>query len=1134
MAAAVALTATVAMAMPASHFSKQSRLSSGKWMKIMVSQTGIHAISFEQLRKWGFDNPTKVSVYGFGNAEMSGRTAFDNDLPDDICPTPTLVTNDRIIFYAEATDRLEILSYSALSYTHNIYDKYGYYFLSDCEETTPIRRSAYKHSDENNSVRTEHLSALIYQPDDHNHMNGGAYWLGPELSRENTIEYTFNIKNYKSGAGTPDYGTMGYTFVAGDESDTTSLNVVQPTNVDVPYVSNRYTQRSGSDNVYFNIAGGNARFKPTADCPLDDSRLTYGFRLHAAKKAPRFAAIKNVWIIYPRRNDISGTSQLPMTFTTTYNGQKFSITGGAKTEVWNISDPLNIFAYQTIYDNENGAITGSFDRAYSTGAAAARLIAFDPEGELYVPEASGEVPNQNIHGDETPDMAIICTSELYDAAIELAEIHRSFGNRVNVYTHQQVLNEFGSGGASPMAYKMMAKMFYDRAPGRFRHLLLYGPATWDFRGVLMPPNEYVLTFLANRERHIREASANFSTDSYFGMVSDEYNDLEIEQAATPVAVGRLNVPNSGTAHDVNAKIQQYMSRPMDPSAYARLLIMTCDGDANAHFLQGQTAADKTLTANPSFTATRAHISLYPIENGKAEFTTRKVISALNQGQGIIDYSGHGDENNLGRGNAILWQKANSANLSNSIYPIAMLSTCSAYSYDHGNNDIATSLTFKSGAGAIAAIGACRKVYMAYNNILNTAMLQSYAQAAPGATLGDIYTRARQLSISSSNGNNGAMTNALCYNLCGDPLTRIPVPDYSAYVTAIEDAASLSDGKSAASPGSAIRLHGKITDSDGRTIDTFNGSVRATIYDGPFEIIQQNPGDAAPQTIVLEEDILAENGGRVNNGEFSLDIALPEPRISGKRNRIVISALSDTPTDGSRQYSALGYTNDFVIDPEVENSATPQTAAPVIRRMYIDNSEFRSGDVIAADSIHTFHAIVEAPGTGILNSQAIIGATPRLTLDGHRDIDGICSAFTIDPNGNYHFSLPINCEFSSGKHDLRFSLTNTLGQSTTSSLNFIIPTVTYPVSIKLSHATASRQVSIDIDSPVSFSTNRLIINDNIGNTIFYAANISFPYIWHLKDNNGQDVADGPYTINILASGENGRGESKPVTLTVIKL
>ena len=98
-AAVTALAASVtADALPPDHFSRRSLLSDGKWIKVKVCHSGMQAISFEQLREWGFETPSKVAVYGFGNAELAGRTSFADDIPDDLTPTATLTTADRIIF----------------------------------------------------------------------------------------------------------------------------------------------------------------------------------------------------------------------------------------------------------------------------------------------------------------------------------------------------------------------------------------------------------------------------------------------------------------------------------------------------------------------------------------------------------------------------------------------------------------------------------------------------------------------------------------------------------------------------------------------------------------------------------------------------------------------------------------------------------------------------------------------------------------------------------------------------------------------------------------------------------------------------------------------------------------------------
>lgn len=1126
--ATLAATAS-AQALTPDHFSRRSLLSDGKWIKVKVCRSGMQAISFEQLREWGFDKPSKVAVYGFGNAELAGRTSFADDIPDDLVPTATLTTADRIIFYGEATTRLRATSVNSLEYIHNVYDNYGYYFLSDSGEGTPIRYVDYS-PDAAGAVQTTHLCAAIHQPDDHNPMSGGAFWLGPKLSQKSTLEYSFDIKGFEAAAGTADYGTMGYTFVAGDDSDTTTVNLLPPAGVAISDIVKRHTLRTGSANTYFNSAGGSARFRPLAAGDLENQRITFGLRLHKKAREPRFAAIKNVWAIYPRRNELNGESQLQMSLAAKVTGRNFSFTSPRKAEAWDISDPLDIYACRTMYNSADGTYSGSLDRMYGPGRAVPQVVVFDPEGELHTPEYCCVVPPQNIHGDEAPDMVIISTDELYDAACELADIHRSFGSTVNVYTHTQVLNEFGSGGASALAYKMMVKMFYDRAPGRFRNLLLYGPATWDYRSLVMPDNEYLLTFLADRESHYKECSANFSSDAYFGMVDDSYSNLTIELADQPVAVGRLNVANSGAAHDVNTKIQHYMSNPPDPAVFARLLVISCDGDANAHFYQGQEAADNTLAVNPAFTATRAHISLYPVANGKAEFTTRKAMSALNEGQGIFDYTGHGDENNLGRGSAIVWQKATSATMNNTSYPVAMLSTCSAYNFDHGNNDIATSLTFKAGAGAIATVGACRKVYLAYNGIFNNAMLQSYAQSAPGATIGDMYTRARRKAVADCGSNKDALANNLCYNLCGDPLTKLPVPDYNAAITAIGGKQAAAGARLAAAPGSRITISGNICDNSGKSIRNFNGSIRAIIYDGPSERRQYSAaGTDTVRTISLDEEILAECAGRVAAGEFTIDLCLPEPRIAGIRNRIVLSAISD----GTTRYSALGFSDCLVIDPEGDCGTEGPTAKPVISQMYIDSPAPGGNCELAADGTHTFYAIVEAPGTGISNSGAIIGGTPRLTLDGRRDYPGIGSNFSIDSLGRYVFAMPLTSELTAGHHHLKFSLTNTLGEPASRSISFLVTPAAYKVGISVAETTATECATIAIESEAGCTTSRLLIRDYTGHTVFSASDVEFPFRWDLTDNSGNHVADGAYTATVMVADSKGSGASAPALITVIR-
>ena len=54
----------IAHALPTEHYAEHSVLSSGKWYKISVTQSGIHEISYSQLKNWGFSDPSRVRIYG--------------------------------------------------------------------------------------------------------------------------------------------------------------------------------------------------------------------------------------------------------------------------------------------------------------------------------------------------------------------------------------------------------------------------------------------------------------------------------------------------------------------------------------------------------------------------------------------------------------------------------------------------------------------------------------------------------------------------------------------------------------------------------------------------------------------------------------------------------------------------------------------------------------------------------------------------------------------------------------------------------------------------------------------------------------------------------------------------------------
>lgn len=61
-----------------------SKLNSGYWVKIRISESGIYQISYADLRAWGFVDPAKVKLYGYGGAMLPEdfQKPYIDDLPE--------------------------------------------------------------------------------------------------------------------------------------------------------------------------------------------------------------------------------------------------------------------------------------------------------------------------------------------------------------------------------------------------------------------------------------------------------------------------------------------------------------------------------------------------------------------------------------------------------------------------------------------------------------------------------------------------------------------------------------------------------------------------------------------------------------------------------------------------------------------------------------------------------------------------------------------------------------------------------------------------------------------------------------------------------------------------------------------
>ena len=86
----------------AADYVPSSVLASGQWVKVHIDSTSVYRIDYHTLREWGFTEPEKVRVFGYGSVEQAHLL---DTAPDDLPPVAVHHSGDALYFYGEGDDR---------------------------------------------------------------------------------------------------------------------------------------------------------------------------------------------------------------------------------------------------------------------------------------------------------------------------------------------------------------------------------------------------------------------------------------------------------------------------------------------------------------------------------------------------------------------------------------------------------------------------------------------------------------------------------------------------------------------------------------------------------------------------------------------------------------------------------------------------------------------------------------------------------------------------------------------------------------------------------------------------------------------------------------------------------------------
>ncbi len=147
----------------ASVYASQSILRSGNWAKIRVSETGIHRLTSDVIRRAGFTDMSKVRIFGYGGALVPETLTQDYIREhDDLQEVATYTLDDEKYFYAQGPVSWD--SNTSQKRTRNPYSDYGYYFIT-ADDAEPLTCTEEELIDKYNSSTDAHH--FLYENDDY-------------------------------------------------------------------------------------------------------------------------------------------------------------------------------------------------------------------------------------------------------------------------------------------------------------------------------------------------------------------------------------------------------------------------------------------------------------------------------------------------------------------------------------------------------------------------------------------------------------------------------------------------------------------------------------------------------------------------------------------------------------------------------------------------------------------------------------------------------------------------------------------------------------------------------------------------------------------------------------------------------
>ncbi len=1098
-------------ALPAdSVYTRNSILSSGKWVKIRVSESGVHKLTAKSLRSMGFNDPSMVRLFGYGGSVLP-ETGLQ-DLVDDLPEQALWREGNDLLFYAngpvewERTDK---------GFVHNVntYSDYGYYFLTDRTDGLKVGFDTLQTDTVPGIPVDSYPDFHVYDPD--------------EFSWYRSGRRLFERYNYSSGSG------HTYNFsIPGIDADSVMMDIAFSASSDEMSRLTVYINgtESGSIHIGTNKSQEVAIVKEGRILSKGSFRDETQVRIVHAAPAGTDAHLDYIRLNYDRELALYGSSTVFRTKADA-SGISFIIKdSNADVAVWCLKGDGSAYIVPSVW-NDGNTVTLGADYSESD-----MLVAVNPKGGFPEPEAVGEVRNQNLHGMDSVDMVIVvpASGRLMAQAERLAALHRNIDSlKVAVVRADMVYNEFSSGTPDATALRRFMKMLYDRGVNGVspRYLLLMGGGAWDNRMHVpdwsaMNPDDYLLCYESyNSTSH----TDSYVMEDYFGLLDDSEGVNPVTEKVD-LGVGRLPVISAAQAASAVDKITDYMLGRNAGAWCNRIMALGDDGDNNTHMADADYIAGLYESLYPAVDVQKIYWDAYSMEvtpsNNSYPAVRKLLLKQLEEGALIVNYSGHGSTEVLSH--ELVLNKTDMSALDTPHLPFWITASCDIAPFDSPVESFGMNLINNRKGGAIGLLSTTRTVYASLNKLINRSFSKYVlANDANGRryTLGDALRLAKNELVTPNEGETDMTLNKIHYVLLGDPALKLSLPELTAV---IDSFAGLPDTVMAqASAGSVITVRGHI-ERAGVKVTGFNGELSSTVFDSERLITCYDNLNTAdePFKFHYRDRILHSATDSVRNGEFSFTFPVPlDINYSGEKGRISLYARNSSGSE-----SANGYYENFTVGGTAQGTAVDSIGPDI--RLYLNTPSFQYG----ANVNSTPMLVAELHDESGLNTSGNgIGHDILLVIDNNPEWTWVLNGNFRQYPGDYTrglvtFSIP---ELPEGKHTLMLRAWDVFNNSKTVYLGFKVVDDLDPV------------FSVDVtDSPARESTTFVITHDRpgqgtkvtvqvfgsdgtsqwIGSTTDSSASGVSTITWNLHSSSGHRLQPGLYFVRATVSSGQGSGRA----------